>query len=49
MMKKSLSNYGGIVLLYLIVILGIFLMNVRFGELNKSVTNNNNYYYAYNN
>lgn len=44
-MKKTLTNIGGLVLFYLVIIIGILLLNMRFEHLNNSEKSeiNNNY------
>ncbi len=34
-MKKTLKNFGGLILFYLVIIMGILLLNLRFNYLNK--------------
>lgn len=38
-MKKVLVNYGGIMLFYLVIILGLFFLNMRVEYINKSSNN----------
>lgn len=39
-MKKTLVNFGGIILFYSVIIVGVLLLNMRFSYLNE--INNNN-------
>ena len=41
-MKKTLMNIGGIILLYLLIVVGVLLLNARFAYLN-TINSNNNY------
>lgn len=34
-MKKMLKDFGGIILFYSVIILGVLLLNIRFSYLNK--------------
>jgi len=49
-MKKTILNFGGIILFYSIIIVGVLLLNQRFAYLNSISNNNvNNSYVAMNN
>lgn len=48
-MKKRIINYGGLVLFYVVIIMGILLLNMRFSYLNENtITDNNESYMAIN-
>lgn len=42
-MKKFLENYGVIILLYFVIVMGILFLNSRCKLLNQTVENSNNY------
>jgi len=44
-MKKTLTNMGGLILFYLVIIIGVLLLNLRFKHLNdiEKIEINNNY------
>ncbi len=44
-MEKKILNYGGLVLFYSVIILGVLLLNMRFSYLNQhdNLNPNNNY------
>ena len=44
-MKKTLTNIGGLILFYLVIIFGVLLLNMRFAHLNdvKNIEIDNNY------
>ena len=33
-MKKTLKNFGGLVLFYSVIVIGVLLLNIRFSHLN---------------
>lgn len=41
-MKKTILNYGGLILFYAVIIMGVLLLNMRFSYLNESTTVNYN-------
>ena len=48
-MKKSIVNYGGLILFYAVILAGVLLLNLRFSYLNeKSTTNYSEAYMAVN-
>ena len=38
-MKKMVLKYGGIVMFYLVIIGGVFLVNYRFSKVNQTLSN----------
>ena len=44
-MKKTLTNMGGLILFYLVIVFGVLLLNMRFEHLNsdQNIEINNNY------
>lgn len=44
-MKKTLTNIGGLILFYLVIIFGVLLLNMRFEHLNsvENIEINDNY------
>ena len=44
-MKKTLTNIGGLILFYVVIIFGVLLLNLRFEHLNslENAEINNNY------
>lgn len=40
-MKKTLKNFGGIILFYSVIVFGVLLLNIRFSYLNKLNQNGN--------
>ena len=46
-MKKTLINYGGAIVFYVVIIAMVFIVNARFDYLNS--VNTNTQKYAYNN
>ena len=34
-MKKTLTNFGGLILFYAVIIIGVLLLNLRFSHLNN--------------
>ena len=40
-MKKILINYGGVILFYLVIVLGVMFMNYDTNSLQKTISNNN--------
>lgn len=48
-MKKKFLEYGGLILFYSIIIMGVLLLNIRFSYLNeKTIVNYNEAYMAVN-
>lgn len=41
-MKKTLKNFGGLVLFYSVIIIGVLLLNIRFSYLNEITGDNIN-------
>ena len=39
-MKKNFLNYGGLILFYSVIIMGVLLLNMRFSYLNENTTVN---------
>lgn len=39
-MKKRFLNYGGLILFYSVIIIGVLLLNLRFSYLNEETTVN---------
>jgi len=49
-MKKTLTNIGGLILFYMVIVFGVLLLNLRFSHLNSDgVTELDNNYIAMNN
>lgn len=49
-MKKTLTNIGGLILFYMVIVFGILLLNLRFSHLNNDVNLDiDNNYIAMNN
>lgn len=49
-MKKTLTNFGGLILFYLVIIIGVLLLNMRFKNLNNiKIDEINKNYIAMNN
>jgi len=44
-MKKTLTNIGGLILFYMVIVFGVLLLNLRFEHLNsnKNLEIDNNY------
>lgn len=40
-MKEKLMDFGGLILFYSVIILGVLLLNLRFAQLNKANDINN--------
>ena len=40
-MKEKLMDFGGLILFYSVIILGVLLLNLRFSQLNKANDINN--------
>ena len=43
-LKKRIYNLGGILLFYLVLIIGAYLIGLRFNHLNNNVHESNSYY-----
>ena len=39
-MKKIMINYGGLIMFYLVIVVGVLLLNLRFSYLNENTTVN---------
>ena len=49
-MKKTLTNIGGLILFYMVIVFGVLLLNLRFSHLNSdTIKETNNNYIAMNN
>lgn len=49
-MKKTLTNIGGLILFYMVIVFGVLLLNLRFAHLNSDgITELDNNYIAMNN
>lgn len=35
-MKKTLTNFGGLILFYIVIVFGVLLLNMRFEHLNSN-------------
>jgi len=44
-MKKHLENFGGLIIFYLVIVVGVLLLNMRFERLNntENIKIDNNY------
>lgn len=42
-MKKTLTNIGGLILFYMVIVFGVLLLNLRFEHLNDNIEIDKNY------
>lgn len=42
-MKNAVLNYGGLVIFYLVIIIGVLLLNMRFSYINEIQSLNNDF------